>query len=131
MPEPSATPATPPVSDAAMTASLIREITAEARSTGQSLVYDPEAPPEQFDETGEAPPPARKPVKGKDAKATPPKESAEDGQADDEIEDATEAEESDEDGESPEPQGPIDPEAVKRALDAEGGVDMLALAEAL
>ena len=133
MPEPSATPATPPVSDAALTASLIREITAEARSTGQSLVYDPEAPPEAFDEPGTTPKPkAKPPAKGTDAKASPEKESLEDGQSEDgQPEESIEDVEDAEDGESPEPKGALDPEAVKAALSAEGGVDMLALAAAL
>ncbi len=70
-----------------MTAQLIREITAEARSTGQSLVYDPEAPPESFDESVDTPPAKPKPAaKGKDAKAPPPKESVEDGQDPDQSE---------------------------------------------
>lgn len=115
-----------------MTAQLIREITAEARSSGKSLVFDPEAPPDpdagDGDDTAEAP---AKPVR-RIAKAQPPKDNtdAEDAEAD---EDSPEDEpEADEDGnEDVEPKGPINAEAVRQALDAEGGVDMLALAEAL
>lgn len=115
-----------------MTASLIREITAEARSTGQSLVYDPEAPPDEFEEGAAPPPKAKPPARGKDATASPQKERSEDGQSEDgDPEDGTENGEDPEVGESPEPQGTLDPEAVTRALKAEGGVDMLALAQAL
>lgn len=133
MSDPSATPAAAPVSDAAMTASLIREITAEARSTGQSLVFDPEAPPELFDDAG-APkltPKAKPPARATDGKAPPKEQSdAQDPEADEIDQDGEEldAEDGDEADKTP---VTLDAEAIKRALKAEGGVDMLALAQAL
>lgn len=130
MPEPSATPAqAPAMSDTAMTAQLIREITAEARSSGQSLVHDPNAPPEGGDESGE--PAEKQPPTKRDGKAKPPEKDATDAE---ELEaaEASEEPEADEDGEeSAEAKGEIDGHAVKAILDAEGGVDMLALAKAL
>jgi hypothetical protein len=125
MPEPSATPATPPMSDSAMTAALIREISTEARTSGKSLVFDPEAPPDAGDTGEEAPAP-----KGKakvPAKPNEETENVEDGETEESSEDESPGED---DGEA-KPQTEIDPEAVKRALGGDDGVDMLALAEAL
>lgn len=115
-----------------MTAQLIREITAEARASGQSLVHDPDAPPDAGDT--DAPTPDGK-GKGKDKGPPQPKEENTTDETDKSAEDpeTPSEDESDAESESAEPTGEIDAEAVKRALanaDADG-VDMLALAEAL
>lgn len=125
MSEPSATTsATPQVSDAAATAALIREITAEARSTGKSLLFDPEAPTEASDEAGDA-----APVQPRTAK---PKENPDADESSEETDpEGDEHDQADDAEQEPEQAGEIDPEAVKRALTREGGVDMLELAEAL
>lgn len=127
MSEPSATTsAAPAASDAVSTAELIRQITAEARSTGQSLVHDPDAPPDAADgDASDAPvqPRPTKPKKDPSNEQEPEESSAESdehGEADDPEQEQAEQE-----------PGEIDGEAVKRALRTEGGVDMLALAAAL
>lgn len=109
-----------------MTAQLIREITAEARSSGQSLVHNPDAPEEAGDEGEPASPPTKR-----DGKAKPEKETDDDGESEDQSETDEEPEAYEDGEESPQVEGEIDPEAVRRALKADGGVDMLALAEAL
>lgn len=113
-----------------MTAQLIREITAEARASNQSIVHDPDAPPDDAGE-GDAEPAPKPPAKP-DGKAQPKKEP--DGNEDAEVEESAEdGEDPSEDGESPEAQGALDAEAVKRLIAEAGedGVDMLALAQAL
>lgn len=126
MSEPSATPATPAISESAATAQLIREITAEARATGQSLVHDPEAPPDanDGDDSSQATPAAKRRV---------PTKNEEIDNAEDPSSEAEESHTEDGDAEDAESggQGTLDPEAVKRALTGEDGVDMLALAAAL
>ena len=112
-------------SDSALTAQLIREITAEARASGQSMTFDPEAP-----ETGDTDEP---PAKGKPKATSKPKEETDNVEESGDQESAEDDETAGEDDaeENPEPTGEIDTEAVKRALAADGGVDMLALAAAL
>lgn len=134
VPSANPTPPMPAQSDAAATQELIQQIAAEARSSGKSVVYDPDAPP---DADGEAAPPA-KPAKGK-----PPARAEGEGNSESESTDETEtAEASDPDQETDEgaeddaqehaaQAGEIDGAAVAAALNAEGGVDMLALAQAL
>jgi hypothetical protein len=137
MTEPSATvnPSAPPPTDSAQTAALIRQITAEARAAGETLVHDPDAPPDADDDAGDLPQPSRRPVKP----ATRPK-PGEDPDADHDrqteeapAEDETGAEETPAEDETDTDATPVDldPEAIKRALAGEAGVDMLALAEAL
>ncbi len=108
-----------------MTAQLIQQITAEARSTGQSLVFDPDAPPEASGDDGEATPAVKRKVPAK------PKEESSDAEEPSEAEADPESatEESDESEQAD--KGPLDAEAVARALAGPDGVDMLALAEAL
>lgn len=113
-----------------MTAQLIREITAEARASNQSIAHDPDAPPDDAGE-GDAEP-APKPAAKKDGKAQPKKDPT-DGNEDAEVEESTEdGEDSGEDGESP-TQRSLDAEAVNKLIAeaGENGVDMLALAQAL
>lgn len=109
-----------------MTAQLIAQITAEARSTGQSLVYDPDAPPdaEGETETGDAAPPS----KGRAKVPAKTKEETDDANADETEADPEAADETEAEAE---PRGDLDSEAVKRALSGPDGVDMLALADAL
>jgi hypothetical protein len=137
MPQPSATtgnpsPPLPAVSDFAETQALIHQIAAEARTSGKTLVFDPDAT-EAEDGTPAAP--AKKP-----AKAAP---ASEDGEGDTEETtseqaeaEAPEASPEDQDADEDEPgeldaSGEIDVEAVRTALAAEGGVDLIALAKAL
>lgn len=143
MPHPSAPAApAPPVSDSAATQQLISQIVSEARSSGNSLVFDPEAPPEvDTDASG-----AARPARAAKPKAAPADRSATgaDGQGPTEEnetdEDQTGQEPQDQDAEAdaeadqeqePAANGEINLDAVRLALDAEGGVDMLALAQAL
>lgn len=139
MPEPSATPATPAPSDSAVTAQLIREITAEARASGESLVHDPDAPADPGDEITRPETPG---AKGKAKVPAKPKEetdNAEDGETEESPENAEGADEVEPDDEKP--QGTLDAEAVTRnaaaivaalaGIEGEDGVDMLALATAL
>lgn len=129
MSEPSASPAAP-VSDSAMTAALIREITAEARSSGRSLVHDPDAPPDaDGDDAGEPASGQTRTQKRKDSNAEDSTESPEDSTESDSGDD--QGDEQGDDPEQAEPQGEINAERVKQALAREGGVDMLELAEAL
>lgn len=123
MSEPSATTSAN-VSDSAATAALIQQITAEARSSGQSLVYDPDAPPEAGDDADPAP------VQPRPAK---PKDPTNDQSSDEETGDPEGDEHDQGDGEQEQAgqTGEVDAEAVKRALAREGGVDMLELADAL
>jgi len=125
---------TPAPSDAAARESLIKQIAAEARSSGKSIVYDPDAPP---DAEGDDAPPAPKGKAGKAGKADAAEDSAgttesEDDETDTPQEDAEEdAEAGEAEPEQPAQAGEIDLAAVTAALEAEGGVDMLALAKAL
>jgi hypothetical protein len=113
------------MSDAAMTAALIKEITAEARASGQSLVHDPDAPADPLDDTTPETPAGKR--------RTPPKDSDDDESTEAEENPRDESEGDASEGDADESAGPqsLDPEAIKRALDSEGGVDMLALATAL
>lgn len=137
MPIPSATPQAPPASESAETHALIAQISAEARASGKALTFNPDAPEADGDDGGEGdaaetPPPAPK----KPAERATPKKESEDADEDDDQE--SPAEEAAEEGAEAEDEeqaqggsGAIDPAAVKAALEAEGGVDMLALAQAL
>jgi hypothetical protein len=134
MPEASAnTIPTPPPSEAASREALIKQIATEARTSGKSITYDPDAPP---DTEGDDAPPAPKGKAGKVAAANDVEGNTE---SDPDDETATTDEDSpEEDAQRTEDQEPaaaeageIDLAAVQLALDAEGGVDMLALAKAL
>lgn len=129
MPEPSAAPAAPPPAEATSTAALIAQITAEARASGQSLVHDPDAPsePGDGDTLDETPAAKRKVPKPK----TEIEKNVQDDGESEETGSTEEPEATGEDGETSEPQAGLDPEAIKRALAGEDGVDMLALAAAL
>ena len=107
-----------------MTAALIREITAEARASGKSLVHDPDAPPDAT---------AEPPAAGQTRTAKPKDPNAEESSPEDNEETRAESDSSDDqsDADETEPQGEIDPDRVRAALRREGGVDMLELAEAL
>jgi hypothetical protein len=126
------------VSEFAEAQALIQQIASEARTSGKTLVFDPEAPPEA-EEGGEAAP--RSP-KGKSAGKPPKAASEDDGNTESESssEEERDPEASDQDpgegdaeGDSEESAaaGEVDLEALKAALAAEGGVDLLALAKAL
>lgn len=112
-----------------MTAQLIREITAEARASNQSIDHDPDAPP---DGAGTGDKPAPTPGK-KDGKAPAKKDSTDGNEDAEEQESPEDGEDPSEDGESPDPQGSINAEAVTKLIAEAGedGVDMLALAQAL
>lgn len=146
---PASAPAVPsPAAEAASTAALISQIATEARSSGQSLVFDPETGLDGADASDEPVKPAKgkagkgkdkdakeaKPGRGKDGKFTPADEAEGDAAEGDAAEDPegeeTESEEETEDEETATP-GEFDAGAVQAALDAEGGVDMIALAKAL
>lgn len=112
-----------------MTAQLIREITAEARASGQSLAHDPDAPSDSGgDEVTRDETPA---AKGKARVPAKPKEELDNDDQSEDAEESTEDPEAGEDAENDQPQAALDPDAIKRALEGEDGVDMLALAEAL
>lgn len=163
MPAPTPAAAVSSVNEAAETQALIKQITSEARASGQSIAFDPDAavtdedadakigrPRPAKDGKGAKPAKDGKTERGKDGKFQPkdgkgkPKAADEDETeetdeetdaepaADDDEE--TEGEETDEteetDEDKPEP-GQYDGGAIQAALDAEGGVDMLALAKAL
>lgn len=133
--ESSATPAAA-VSESVSTQALIQQIAAEARSAGQSVLYDPDSPVGD-PATGDAPPPkGGKPARP--AAAADAKEGATESETDrDNPEDQQERSEEDpsqgdEDQQEPAAQaGEISLEAVKAALGAEGGTDVAALAKAL
>lgn len=125
---------TPAPSEAASTEALIQQIAAEARSSGKSIVYDPDAPPDaEGDDGAPAAPKAKPPRSGKPSAAASDEPNESD--SDDETETQADPEEEPEGSEEPEEPaaeaGQIDLAAVKSALDAEGGVDILALAQAL
>ncbi len=133
--------ATPPRSEAAATQALIAQIAAEARTSGQSIAFDPDAPVEGAD--GEPVAPRKGKLNGAGKKPAPategddPDESQSHEKPEDDPEgdpeDPEQAAEGDPEGDPEEPaqSGSIDLSAVERALKAEGGVDMLALAKAL
>ena len=135
--EASATPA-PAVSDAAQTQALIQQIASEARSAGQSVLYDPDAPVGGAAD-GDAPP--AKPSRSRLARLTEQQGEGADDDANESDTDASQdpaqarSEEDPEGNEDPqEPAaeaGEIRLEAVKAALAAEGGTDIAALAQAL
>lgn len=119
-----------------MTAQLIREITAEARASGESLVHDPEAPADPSDDVTRDETPAAKGRAKVPAKPKEETDNAQDGETEDSAEDGEGLDEGETDAE--ESQGTLDAETVTRnadaiiaALSGEDGVDMLALATAL
>lgn len=135
----------PPVNDSASTNSLIQQIAAEARASGQSLFHDPDAA--VVDDQG-VPVKAGKGAKagkgkGKDAdRATGEDgeggalESADDAESD--GDDPTDPDAADDAGDGDEDSGDdsadvgeLNVEAIQAALTAEGGVDVEALATAL
>lgn len=112
-------PAAPEASDFAQTAALIKEIASEARTSGKTLVFDPDAPPDETD--------AGEPAEGaEDATAEPGEAKPDD--AEPAEADESETEEATEDAPAP---GSIDVEQIKRALAQKGGVDLVGLAKAL
>jgi hypothetical protein len=139
---PAPTPAAPAAapSESAANAALIREIATEARASGQSLTFDPDTGTDgASDDDGAAPARPARPAKGKetpgrakDGKFTKEQEEAE-GEADElaEGEEETATEETEGEEEETGTPGVINEAAVHAALNAEGGVDMLALAKAL
>lgn len=135
MPIPSAAPATPPaVSEFAETAALISQITAEARASGQSITFDPEAPPEADEGDAPAAPqkvPAKTPAKAAPKGTETESNASEDTEDEAEGEDGASENEEQDQAEEPQGTGSLDLDAVRAALAAEGGVDMLALAKAL
>lgn len=118
-------PAPPPISDAAQTAALIKEITAEARASGRSIVNDPDAPSDD----GEAPLSGAKTKRGNSAPAN--EDLTDDAETSDQNREENEAEDDDSSASDASTSGEIDAQAVQAALKADGGVDMLALAKAL
>jgi hypothetical protein len=131
--EQSATPAAA-VSESVSTQALIQQIAAEARSAGQSVLYDPDSPVGD-PATGDAPPPKG----GKPARPTAADSNdgaTESDPSSDNLEDQQASSEEDpgegQDEQEPAAQaGEISLEAVKAALGAEGGTDVAALAKAL
>lgn len=125
---------TPAPSEAQSTEALIQQIAAEARSSGKSIVYDPDAPTDAEGEDGAPVAPKAKPAKPGKLAAAPTDEHTE-SEIDDETEAQADPEEDPEGAEELEEPAAeaveIDVGAVKAALDAEGGVDILALAKAL
>lgn len=140
MPEPSAaTAATPsPVSEFAEAQALIQQIATEARTSGKTLVFDPDAPADAT-EGSEAAPPSPKGKAGKPAKPAAPRDGDTESETSSEEQERSEAVDEDPGEGDPEDDseelaaapGEVDVEAVKAALAAEGGVDLLALAKAL
>lgn len=135
----SAASAVPAMSEAAATQALIQQIASEARSSGQGLTYDPEAPVSDG-QGGDAvvPGKAGKPG-GKPPGKVPPKpqrgllDEAESNEIDD-VDAASDEESPDDTGEeSPSDTAPgeLNVAGISAALTAEGGVDVVALADAL
>jgi hypothetical protein len=156
MPAPAPAATAPSVTEFAETSALISQIANEARSSGQSLVYDPETGADAAD--GDEPPakpakPAKgkeaKPGRGRDGKFTREAKQAEEAEGDElageesdeaeQIDEAADADQADEaeqtedegDDDDAAPAGEFDRDAIQAALDSDGGVDMLALAKAL
>lgn len=142
---PAPTPAAPAPSEAVSTAALISQIATEARAAGQSLTFDPETGIDDDDAPakpgkgkpakGKAPAKEPKVGRGKDGKFTKEAETDEEVEdepavSDEETEAEPDEEETEEETEEKAP-GEIDTDALHAALNAEGGVDMLALAKAL
>ena len=125
---PAAAPA-PPQSDFAQTQALIAEITNEARSSGQRIDFDPDAPVGDGDADAE-----RGDADGDAGSAEPTTPKVKKAATDEEQQDE-EPEGDAEDPEDPEDasrvEGQIDPVEVRKALRAKGGVDLIALAKAL
>jgi hypothetical protein len=129
---PAPAPAAPPpaATEAASTAALIAQIAAEARSTGKSLTFDPETGKEAADDDSDGTPQRDKTGKFLGRKR---KDEAEEDEAEAEETAAEEGDEETDEGEVEEraTPGEIDMDAVSAAVNAEGGVDILALAKAL
>lgn len=132
----------PPVNDSASTNSLIQQIAAEARASGQSLFHDPDAA--VVDDQG-VPVKAGKGGKGKGTSADrgasangeesavePADDTESDGDVPADADASDDAGDGDEDSDAdPADVGELNVEAIQAALTAEGGVDLIALASAL
>ena len=122
---PAAAPAAPPVSDFMATQALIKEISAEASSHGKGLFFDPET---GVDAAGDEPAGEASSAGNEAQNGTKQEGGDEDvGQ----VEDGDQGQEHAEEGSEAEAAAEIDVERVKSAVNAEGVVDLAALAEAL
>lgn len=133
MPPDTATPAAaPPVSDAAETQALIQQIVAEARAEGATLGQD------ASEEGEDAPPPAKAKPKANPPSKTEADQPEDSNNEEQENGEAEEQQAEDDAGEQEQPARQVSPEAVIEnaakivaALQAEGAVDIVALADAL
>jgi len=121
----------PVLSEAAATQALIQQISSEARSSGQGLTYDPDAPISDG-EGGEAVVPGRA---GKGAARVPPKPAKTllDEADSNELGDGDPIEAEADPDAAPATDAPseLNVAGITAALTAEGGVDVVALADAL